>query len=80
MWGGGGGVVGTFRAAAVRKRVTGWGGPLSTRLLQFDAGELRFHEVKAPRNPKCPVCGENPTITELIEYDYTCETQAPGTV
>jgi len=34
--------------------------------------------LNAKRNPKCPVCGENPTITELVEYAYTCETQVPG--
>lgn len=73
------GVVGTLQATEVLKMITGVGTPLYNRLLQFDAEELRFHEVNAPRNPKCPVCGEHPTITELIEYAYTCETQAPGT-
>jgi len=72
------GVVGTLQATEVLKIVTGVGEPLYNRLVQFDAEELRFHEVKARRNPKCPVCGENPTITELIEYDYTCQIQAPG--
>jgi adenylyltransferase/sulfurtransferase len=71
------GVVGTMQATEVLKILTGVGKPLYNRLLQFDAEELRFHEVKAKRNPKCPVCGENPTITELVEYAYTCETQAP---
>ena len=72
------GVVGTLQATEVLKIVTGVGEPLFNRMLQFDAEGLRFHEVNARRNPKCPVCGENPTITELIEYAYTCETQAPG--
>lgn len=71
------GVVGTMQATEVLKILTGVGKPLFNRLLQFDAEELRFHEVKAKRNPKCPVCGDNPTITELVEYAYTCETQAP---
>ncbi len=71
------GVVGTMQATEVLKILTGFGQPLYDRLLQFDAEELRFHEVKARRNPKCPVCGEDPSITELIEYEYTCETQTP---
>ena len=73
------GVVGTIQATEVLKILTGIGEPLYNRLLQFDAEEMRFHEVKAKRNPKCPVCGENPTITELVEYGYACETQAPKT-
>ncbi len=73
------GVVGTLQATEVLKILTGVGKPLYNRLVQFDAEELRFHEVKAKRNPKCPVCGEEPTITELVEYAYTCETQAPKT-
>lgn len=72
------GVLGTLQATEVLKIITGVGEPLYNRLLQFDAEELRFHEVQARRNPKCPVCGEKPTITELIEYDYACEMQAPG--
>ena len=71
------GVVGTLQATEVLKMITGVGEPLYNRLLQFDAEALHFHELNAKRNPKCPVCGENPTITELIEYAYTCETQAP---
>lgn len=71
------GVVGTLQATEVLKIITGVGTPLFNRLLQFDAEELRFHEVKAQRNPKCPVCGDQPTITELIEYTYACETQGP---
>lgn len=68
------GVVGTLQATEVLKIVTGVGTPLFNRLLQFDAEELHFHEVKAKRNPKCPVCGDNPVITELIEYSQVCET------
>ena len=72
------GVVGTLQATEVLKIITGVGEPLYNRLLQFDAEALHFHELNAKRNPKCPVCGENPTITELVEYAYTCETQVPG--
>lgn len=72
------GVAGTLQATEVLKILTGVGKPLFNRLLQFDAEELRFHEVKAKRNPRCPVCGKNPTITELVEYTYACETQDPG--
>lgn len=68
------GVVGTLQATEVLKIITGVGEPLYNRLLQFDAEALRFHEVKARRNPACPVCGENPTITELVEYAHVCDT------
>lgn len=71
------GVVGTLQATEVLKILTGVGKPLFNRMLQFDAEDLAFHEVKAKRNPKCPVCGDNPAITELIEYSYTCDTQSP---
>ncbi len=73
------GVVGTLQATEVLKILTGIGKPLYNRLLQFDAEELRFHEVKAKRNPDCPVCGKKPSITELVEYTYACKTQAPKT-
>ena len=72
------GVIGTLQATEVLKILTDVGTPLYNRMLQFDAEDLSFHEVNARRNPKCPVCGENPTIKDLVEYDYTCETQAPG--
>lgn len=72
------GVLGTLQATEVLKILTDVGRPLYNRMLQFDAEDMSFHEVNARRNPKCPVCGEEPTIKDLVEYDYTCDIQSPG--
>jgi adenylyltransferase/sulfurtransferase len=71
------GVVGTLQATEVVKLVLGIGEPLIGRLLIFDALSMEFSEVKLRRDPKCPACGDNPTITELIDYEAFCST-APG--
>ena len=63
------GVVGTLQATEVLKLLLKVGRPLSNELLIYDALGLDFRKVKVPRNPECPVCGENPTITELLDYD-----------
>ncbi|MEE9268496.1 MAG: rhodanese-like domain-containing protein, partial [Thermoplasmata archaeon] len=42
------------------------------RLLLFDAMKMRFRELKLRKDPNCPVCGENPTVTELIDYEAFC--------
>jgi rhodanese-related sulfurtransferase len=54
------------------------------RLLLYDALQMTFREFKVRRNPKCPVCGDHPTVTKLIDYEQFCgirgqETQAPAT-
>jgi len=63
------GVVGALQALEVLKLILGKGTVLKNRLLIFDALGFRFRKVKVPRNPDCRVCGENPTITELIDYE-----------
>jgi adenylyltransferase/sulfurtransferase len=50
----------------------GAGDPLVNRLLFFDAMTLEFRQVKIRRDPACPVCGDHPTITELIDYHEFC--------
>ena len=50
----------------------GNGAPLIGRLLLYDALQMQFQEFKVRRNPKCPMCGENPTITKLIDYEQFC--------
>jgi len=45
------------------------------RFLLFDALGLSFTEMKIPRNPQCPLCGENPTVRELIDYEHCCPGQ-----
>jgi sulfur-carrier protein adenylyltransferase/sulfurtransferase len=66
------GVIGTLQATEVIKLLAGIGEPLLGRLLLYDALNLRFRELKLRRNPECPVCGENPTVTELIDYEQFC--------
>jgi len=66
------GVMGVLQATEVIKLILGVGENLVGRLLTFDALESRFREVKIKRNPKCALCGENPTITELVEYELQC--------
>jgi molybdopterin/thiamine biosynthesis adenylyltransferase/rhodanese-related sulfurtransferase len=66
------GIVGILQATEVVKLITGIGEPLTGRLLHVDALEMRFREFRIPRDPDCPVCGENATITEPIDYEGFC--------
>jgi len=63
------GTIGAIQALEVIKVLTGAGTPLYDRLVQFDGAAMTFNQVEVARVPTCPVCGEQPTITELIEYD-----------
>lgn len=67
------GIIGTIQATEAIKLVTGIGEPLAGRLLMYDALRMRMREIALPRDPACPVCGEAPTIRELIAYDQVCE-------
>ena len=66
------GIVGTIQANETIKLILGDGEPLVNRLLLFDAWTMRFREVKIRRDPECPLCGDNPTISELIDYEAFC--------
>ncbi|HMU74625.1 MAG TPA: molybdopterin-synthase adenylyltransferase MoeB [Elusimicrobiota bacterium] len=66
------GLVGLIQATEAIKLILGKGRSLVGRLLLFNALEMTFDEVKIRRNPKCPVCGDKPTIKELIDYDQFC--------
>src|SRR5215468_11313263 len=66
------GIVGLLQANEVVKQVLGVGTPLVGRLLLFDALAMSFRELKLRKDPNCPVCGPNPTITELIDYEAFC--------
>jgi len=68
------GVVGNMQAIEAIKLIMGIGVPLVGRLVHFDALAFRFREFKLRRDPGCPLCGENPTLTELIDYDEFCGT------
>jgi adenylyltransferase/sulfurtransferase len=66
------GIVGTLQALEAVKLILEIGEPLVGRLMHFDALGFRFREVKLRRDPECPVCGENPTVRELIDYEQFC--------
>jgi molybdopterin/thiamine biosynthesis adenylyltransferase/rhodanese-related sulfurtransferase len=66
------GVVGTIQATEAVKLIIGQGDPLIGRLLLFDALKMKFKELKLRKDPKCPLCGQNKTVTELIDYDFFC--------
>ena len=71
------GLVGSVQATEALKYFLSIGESLSSRLLLIDALSMNFREVKLKRNPKCPLCGDNPTITELIDYEVFCGVAAP---
>ena len=65
------GVIGVVQATETIKVLLGIGEPLIGRLLTYDALGMRFREVKLRRDPKCPLCGENPTIRDLSIHRET---------
>ena len=66
------GIIGSIQANETIKLILGCGEPLVGRLLLFDALRLKFRELKLERDPDCPVCGERPTVTSLIDYEAFC--------
>ena len=66
------GLVGLIQATETIKLILGAGDPLIGRLLLVDALGMRFRELKLRKNPDCPVCGPNPAITQLIDYQEFC--------
>ena len=66
------GLVGVIQATEVIKMILGKGDPLIGRLLLIDALGMKFRELKLRKNPDCPACGKNPTITKLIDYEEFC--------
>jgi sulfur-carrier protein adenylyltransferase/sulfurtransferase len=66
------GLVGVIQATEVIKLILGKGDSLAGRLLLVDALNMRFRELKLRKNPECPVCGLNPTVTQLIDYQQFC--------
>lgn len=71
------GIVGTIQANEVIKVILGAEGILLNRLLLFDAWTMKFRELKLRKNPDCPLCGTNPTIKELIDYEAFCGLKQP---
>ena len=66
------GVVGTIQATEAVKLIIGVGEPLINRFMIYDALRMKFRELKLRKDPDCPVCGETPTVTELIDYEQFC--------
>ncbi len=66
------GTVGCIQATEAIKLILGKGEPLIGRLMLFDALGMRFKELKLRKDPDCPICGANPTVTELIDYEEFC--------
>ena len=71
------GLVGSIQATEALKLILGIGESLVSRLLLIDALSMSFREVRLKRNPSCPLCGDNPTVTELIDYEVFCGLTAP---
>ncbi|MGA2590845.1 MAG: ubiquitin-like small modifier protein 1 [Bryobacteraceae bacterium] len=66
------GTIGLIQATETVKLILGIGDPLVGRLLLYDALAMRFRELKLRKNPECPVCGDHPTVTKLIDYQQFC--------
>jgi adenylyltransferase/sulfurtransferase len=66
------GIIGCIQATEILKLAIGKGSSLVGRLVLFNALDMKFRELKLRRDPECPVCGEHPTIKELIDYEMFC--------
>ncbi|MDR0822517.1 MAG: molybdopterin-synthase adenylyltransferase MoeB [Endomicrobium sp.] len=66
------GIIGTIQACEVIKLITSIGEPLIGRLLTFDALSMRFRTLQIEKDERCPICGKNPTIDKLIDYEQFC--------
>jgi molybdopterin/thiamine biosynthesis adenylyltransferase len=66
------GVIGLIQATETLKLILEIGEPLIGKLIIFNALEMSFRKVKVPKDKKCPVCGENPSLRELIDYEWFC--------
>jgi adenylyltransferase/sulfurtransferase len=74
------GIIGSLQAAETIKLILGVGRTLAGRLVVFDALELSFREVGLRANPQCPICSEEPTLKELVDYEDFCGVEPDGGV
>jgi adenylyltransferase/sulfurtransferase len=72
------GIIGLIQATEILKLIIGKGASLLNRLLLFNALDMQFRELKLRRDPHCPLCGESPTITQLIDYENFCGVPPPS--
>ena len=68
------------QATEVIKLILGGGNPLLGRLLLYDAMKMNFKEVRVQKDPECVLCGENPSVTNLIDYKAFCDIKSPEDV
>ncbi|MBU1888298.1 MAG: molybdopterin-synthase adenylyltransferase MoeB [Candidatus Omnitrophica bacterium] len=73
------GIIGTIQANEVLKYILGTGDLLTGRLLIFNALDSSFRQVKVTKDPNCPVCGKNPSVTKLIDYELFCQVKPMST-
>ena len=66
-----------IQATETIKLIVGKGEPLVGRLLMYDSLAMKFREIRIRRDPNCPICGDNPTITELVNYEEMCGLETP---
>lgn len=66
------GIVGSMQALEAIKHIVGFGESLSGRLLMIDTADMTVRTLRVSRNPDCPLCGDNPTVTDLIDYEQFC--------
>ena len=74
------GLIGLIQATEVLKLATGIGESLLNRLLLYDALRMKFRELKLRRDPQCPICGDHPSITSLIDYENFCGVNPPDQI
>lgn len=72
------GIVGSIQATEAIKLILGIGQPLVSRLLLIDALNMEFRIIRLRRDPNCPLCGDNPTVTRLIDYEAFCGLRPPS--
>jgi molybdopterin/thiamine biosynthesis adenylyltransferase/rhodanese-related sulfurtransferase len=72
------GLIGMIQATEAIKLLTGIGEPLTGRVVHVDTRTMQFRELKLRRDPACPVCGDQPTITALSDIGFSCDLPAPG--
>jgi adenylyltransferase/sulfurtransferase len=72
------GIIGLIQATEILKLILGKGTSLLNRLLLYNALDMQFRELKLRRDPECPLCGEHPTITQLIDYQAFCGAPPPS--
>ena len=71
------GTIGTLQATEALKLILGIGEPMIGKLMLYDALDMSFEFVKLRKNPNCKVCGPNPEVTELIDYEAFCGVPGP---